>query len=73
MYRNSKLCTYAAVRKRRVSLDEELYYVLLATEEVKSAVFRYVFTYYYRTRIYTKNPFGLPPAVYRRLFKKKVA
>lgn len=34
-------------------------------EEVKSLVFRYVFTYYNRKRVYTGNPDGLPPSVYR--------
>ena len=34
-------------------------------EEVKTIVFRYIFTYYNRIRIYTGNPLGLPPVKYR--------
>ena len=34
--------------------------------EVKSWIFRYVFTYYNTIRIYTSNPDGLPPAAYRK-------
>ena len=34
-------------------------------EEVRSMVFRYVFVYYNRVRVYTRNPFGLPPVQYR--------
>jgi len=59
------------------TLKKELLYRIptyrMAIEEVKSAVFRYVFAYYNRTRVYTKNPFGLPPAVYRRLYWKQAA
>ena len=32
---------------------------------VKSIVFRYIMTYYNRQRIYTADPGGLPPAMYR--------
>lgn len=35
--------------------------------DVKSIIFRYVFTYYNQKRIYTSNPGGYPPAVYRQL------
>ena len=37
----------------------------LTREQVKSIVFRYVFVYYNRIRIYTSNPYGLPPVNYR--------
>ena len=37
----------------------------LTREQVKSIVFRYVFVYYNRIRIYTSNPYGLPPVKYR--------
>ena len=36
-------------------------------EDVKAAIFYYVFVYYNKTRIYTTNPDALPPAVYRAL------
>ena len=34
--------------------------------QVMSIVFRYIMTYYNRQRIYTANPGGLPPAMYRQ-------
>lgn len=34
--------------------------------QVKNIVFRYIMTYYNRIRIYTGNPTGLPPAMYRQ-------
>ena len=34
-------------------------------EQVKTIIFRYVFIYYNRVRIYTRNPLGLPPVKYR--------
>lgn len=42
-------------------------------EEVKVIVFRYVFIYYNRIRIYTSNPDGLPPAAYRRRLEQPLA
>ena len=37
----------------------------LTREQVKTIVFRYIFVYYNRIRIYTVNPMGLPPVKYR--------
>ena len=34
-------------------------------EEVKTIVFRYIFIYYNRIRLYTGNPGCLPPSEYR--------
>ena len=34
-------------------------------EQVKTIIFRYVFTYYNRVRIYIRNPLELPPVRYR--------
>ena len=57
------------------TLKKELLYRIpthrMTMEEVKSAVFRYVFTYYNQVRVYTGNPNGWPPAVYRRLLEKQ--
>jgi transposase InsO family protein len=57
------------------TLKKELLYCIptyrMTMEEVKSAVFRYVFTYYNQVRVYTGNPDGWPPAVYRRLQEKQ--
>ena len=36
----------------------------LPREQVKTIIFRYIFIYYNRVRIYTRNPLGLPPARY---------
>lgn len=55
------------------TLKKELLYRIpthkMKRDEVKSIIFRYVFTYYNQKRIYTANPYGLPPAVYRRLLE----
>ena len=40
-------------------------------EEVKSIIFRYIFIYYNRVRIYTSNPMGLPPVKYREWAAKQ--
>jgi predicted HTH transcriptional regulator len=32
---------------------------------VKTIIFRYIMIYYNRQRIYTSNPGGMPPSVYR--------
>ena len=51
-------------------LKKELLYRLptykMKMTEVKSWIFRYVFGYYNTVRIYTSNPYGLPPAAYRK-------
>ena len=59
------------------TLKKELLYRIptyrMTMDDVKSAVFRYVFTYYNTMRIYTRNPYGWPPAVYRRMPTKQAA
>ena len=37
----------------------------LRGKKVKPIIFRYIFIYYNRVRVYTRNPLGLPPARYR--------
>ena len=32
----------------------------LPREQVKTIIFRYIFIYYNRVRVYTRNPLGLP-------------
>ena len=53
------------------SLKKELLYRIptyrMKMEDVKTAVFRYVFIYYNQLRVYTRNPGGLPPAVLRSM------
>ena len=57
------------------TLKKEIIYRLAAhrrtREEVKSIVFRYVFVYYNRLKIYTGNSRGLPPARYRQWATEK--
>ena len=52
------------------TLKKELLYRIpthrMRMDEVKSWIFRYVFTYYNTVRIYTSNPDGLPPAALRK-------
>ena len=59
------------------TLKKELLYRIptykMKMEEVKVIVFRYVFIYYNRIRIYTSNPDGLPPAAYRRRLEQPLA
>lgn len=62
-YDNARMESFFATLKK-----EKLYRLpihLMSKETVKTIVFRYVFVYYNRLRIYTSNPGGLPPAVYR--------
>ena len=51
------------------TLKKELIYRIPAYRmpmaQVKALVFRYVFVYYNRLRVYTANPGGLPPETYR--------
>ena len=42
-------------------------------EQVKPLVFRYVFVYYNNIRVYTANPEGFPPVVYRNLAMRVAA
>lgn len=44
----------------------QLHTVKLPMAQVRSIVFRYIMTYYNWQRIYTANPGGLPPAMYRQ-------
>ncbi len=52
------------------TLKKELLYRLptyrMSRDEVQMEIFRYVFIYYNRKRIYTSNPEGMPPEVYRK-------
>ena len=59
------------------TLKKELLYRIptykMKMDEVKAIIFRYVFVYYNRIRIYTSNPDGLPPATYRRHLEQPLA
>ena len=70
-YDNARMESFFATLKK-----EKLYRIpthLMKMEQVKSIIFRYVFVYYNRQRIYTRNPDGLPPAVYRERAAAAVA
>lgn len=63
-YDNARMESFFATLKK-----EKLYQLQtekLPMAQVKSMVFRYIMTYYNRQRIYTANPNGLPPAMYRQ-------
>ena len=59
------------------TLKKELLYRIptykMKMDEVKAIIFRYVFVYYNRIRIYTSNPDGLPPVAYRRHLEQPLA
>ena len=57
-------------------MKELLYRILthkMMMEQIKTGIFRYVFTYYNQMRVYTSDSGDLPPAVYRRMQMKKAA
>ena len=68
-YDNARMESFFATLKKELLYRIPTYRMTM--EEVKSAVFRYVFTYYNQVRVYTRNPNGWPPVVYRRLLEKQ--
>ena len=63
-YDNARMESFFATLKK-----EKLYRIRterMPMTQVKSIVFRYIMTYYNRQRIYTANPGGLPPAMFRQ-------
>ena len=63
-YDNARMESFFATLKKELLYRIPTYRMKMA--EVKSWIFRYVFTYYNTVRIYTANPDGLPPAALRR-------
>ena len=62
-YDNARMESFFATLKK-----EKLYQIptyRMKKEEVKTIVFRYIFIYYNRIRLYTDNPGCLPPSEYR--------
>lgn len=60
---NARMESFFATLKK-----EKIYRIAaykLPREQVRTIIFRYVFAYYNRIRIYTSNPQGLPPVRYR--------
>ncbi len=63
-YDNARMESFFATLKK-----EKLYKIQteqMPMAQVKSIVFRYIMTYYNRIRVYTGNPGGLPPIMYRQ-------
>ena len=68
---NARMESFFATLKK-----EKIYPIVaykLPREQVKSIIFRYIFVYYNRVRIYTRNPMGLPPVAYREWISDKRA
>jgi transposase InsO family protein len=60
---NARMESFFATLKK-----EKVYQIAahkLKREDVKSIIFRYIFVYYNRIRVYSRNPMGLPPVKYR--------
>ena len=64
-YDNARMESFFATLKKELLYRLPTYKMKMS--EVKSWIFRYVFGYYNTVRIYTSNPYGLPPASYRRM------
>ena len=55
-------------KSKKPERKEKIYQIAaykLTRAQVKTIIFRYVFTYYNRVRICSVNPGGLPPVKYR--------
>ncbi len=66
-YDNARMESFFATLKK-----EKLYRIptyRMTRDEVKTIIFRYIFVYYNRERLYTGNPDCLPPAQYREKYK----
>ena len=60
---NARMESFFATLKK-----EKIYQIAtykLTKAQVKTIVFRYIFTYYNRIRVFSVNPGGLPPVKYR--------
>ena len=59
-YDNARMESFFATLKKELLYRIPTY--RMTAEQVKTRIFRYVFTYYNQMRVYTSNPDGLPPA-----------
>ena len=69
-YDNARMESFFATLKK-----EKLYKIRtesLPMETVKSIIFRWVFSYYNRKRIYSSNEGGYPPSVKRRMYEEGI-
>ena len=62
-YDNARMESFFATLKKELLYRIPAYRMRM--DEVRTLVFRYVFTYYNRLRVYTSNPDGLPPEQFR--------
>lgn len=62
-YDNARMESFFATLKKELLYRLPVYN--MPAEQVKNLIFRYVFVYYNRIRVYTTNPDGLPPSIYR--------
>ena len=62
-YDNARMESFCATLKKELIYRIPAY--RMPMDQVKALVFRYVFVYYNRLRVYTANPGGLPPEAYR--------
>ncbi len=60
---NARMESFFATLKKEKIYKTAAY--KLTREDVKTIIFRYIFVYYNRVRIYTGNPMGLAPVKYR--------
>ena len=70
-YDNARMESFFATLKKELIYRISAYRLSMA--EVKSLVFRYVFVYYNRIRVYTANPGGWPPETWRKMFLRQTA
>lgn len=70
-YDNSRMESFFATLKKELLYRIPTY--TMKKDTVKSLIFRYVFIYYNQQRVYTANPGGYPPAVYRLLREELLA
>ena len=68
-YDNARMESFFATLKKELLYRIPTY--RMTKEEVKTIVFRYVFTYYNTVRIHTSNPGGLPPVACRMGWQEK--
>lgn len=70
-YDNARMESFFATLKKEKLYRLPVY--RMTREEVKREVFRYIFIYYNRIRVYTSNPNGLPPVRYREKIEAEIA
>ena len=68
-YDNARMESFFATLKKELLYRIPTY--RMTKEEVKTIIFRYVFTYYNTVQINTCNPDGLPPVAYRMTWQQE--